>query len=386
MNKELLKPVELEAFDYDGVGVLGSIGSRIQIYSEEDSFPDLDGVKVVILGVEEGRNAIGEFKSDNELYKIRRQFYKLFFGAWDIKIADIGNIILGDDINGTYFAVKQVVGSLMKRGIIPVILGGSQDITYAHYRAYDDLEQMVNLTSVDSRFDLGSDQEELTSRSFLGKIIVDKPNNLFNYSNLGYQTYFNSQEEINLLEKMYFDLYRLGDLQDITLVEPVMRDTDMVSIDISSIRQSDSKGCNDASVNGFFGKEICAIARYAGISDKVTSFGVYEYIGELDERDQTAGLIAQMLWYFIEGVDNRAYDYPFATKDSYQKFIVLLENDDPINFYKSDKSGRWWMEVNLISDNKYKRHTLIPCTYEDYLQALEQKIPERWYKALKKLT
>ena len=92
-----------------------------------------------------------------------------------------------------------------------------------------------------------------------------------------------------------------------------------------------------------------------------------------------------MIWYFIEGVNYRAKDYPFSTKESYQKFIVLVESDDPINFYKSDKSGRWWMEINIITNNKYKRHALIPCTYQDYIQATEQKMPERWYKALRKL-
>ena len=72
-------------------------------------------------------------------------------------------------------------------------------------------------------------------------------------------------------------------------------------------------------------------------------------------------------------------------KESYQKFIVMLENDDPINFYKSDKSGRWWMEINIITNNKYRRHALIPCTYQDYLEATEQKVPERWYNAQRKL-
>ena len=164
-----------------------------------------------------------------------------------------------------------------------------------------------------------------------------------------------------------------------------MRDADIVSIDIGSIKQSDAPANNNASPNGFYGEEICAISRYAGISDKVSSFGIYEYNSKFDNNHQTAHLIAQMVWYFIEGVNFRAKDYPFCTKKSYQKFIVLVENDNPINFYKSDKSGRWWMEINISTNNKYKRHALIPCTYQDYLEAIEQKIPERWYKALRKL-
>ena len=215
---------------------------------------------------------------------------------------------------------------------------------------------------------------------------MEQPNNLFNYSNIGYQTYYNSQEEIQLLENLYFDAYRLGEVKNLQLVEPIMRDADIVSIDIGAVKQSDAIANNNCSPNGFYGEEICAIARYAGISDKVTSFGVYEYNARIDNKNQTAALIAQVIWYFIEGVNFRAKDYPYSTKESYQKFTVMLEDDDPVNFYKSDKSGRWWMEINLITDNKYKRHTLIPCAYQDYVKATERQIPERWYKAQQKLT
>ena len=88
-----------------------------------------------------------------------------------------------------------------------------------------------------------------------------------------------------------------------------------------------------------------------GISDRVGIIGCFDLPNALIFHK----LLAQMIWYFIEGVNYRAKDYPFCTKEDYQKFTVLLENDDPINFYKSNKSDRWWMEINLIKDNKYKR-------------------------------
>ena len=248
------------------------------------------------------------------------------------------------------------------------------------------MEQTINLTVVDNRFDLGTIEESINANSYLSKIIMEEPNNLFNYSNLGYQTYFNAQEEINLLQNLYFDTFRLGQVKPLELVEPILRDADIVSVDIGAVRSSDAPGNKNAVPNGFYGEDLCAIARYAGISDKVTSFGVYEYNSRYDNNNQTSSLIAQTIWYLIEGVNFRAKDYPYSCKQNYQKFSVILEDDDPINFYKSDKSGRWWMEINLISDNKYKRHALIPCAYQDYVQALKQKIPERWYKAQQKLT
>ncbi|MDB2385385.1 arginase family protein, partial [Polaribacter sp.] len=188
-----------------------------------------------------------------------------------------------------------------------------------------------------------------------------------------------------LLDNLYFDAYRLGEAKDLENIEPALRNADIVSIDIGSVRQSDAPANKNASPNGFYGEEICAIARYAGLSDKVSSFGIYEYNHLLDRNNQTASLISQAIWYFIEGVNFRAKDYPFSTKDNYQKFTVLLEEDDPLVFYKSHKTGRWWIEIKILSDNKYKRHALIPCTYKDYTQATKQIIPKKWFKAMQKL-
>lgn len=216
------------------------------------------------------------------------------------------------------------------------------------------------------------------------KVILEKPNNLFNITNIGYQTFFNPQEEIDLMDKLHFEAFRLGEItKDLSIVEPVFRDADMVSIDIAAVRMSDAPANNQATPNGFYGDQICALTRYAGISSKNKSLGIYEYNPKKDVNGQTAHLIAQMIWYFLEGYNYRIAEDPFLSKNNYQKFIVLIE-DDTINFYKSDKSERWWMEIQYLH-NKIKKTTLIPCTYQDYLTANNQIYPERWLKTFRKL-
>ncbi len=381
---DFLKPIENELEALLAEIPEQSLGNTIDVFTEERGFPDLEGVNIAILGVQEGRNAINNDTTGYGLDVIRSYFYKLYAGNWELKIVDIGNIHAGDTVEDTYFAVKEAISFLVKKDIIPVVIGGGQDITYANYRAYDNLEQMVNIVSVDSKFDLGKLGEPVNSNSYLSTIVMEQPNNLFNFSNIGYQTFFNSQEEIDLIEGLSFDAYRLGTAKKLELVEPIMRDADLVSIDIGAIRKSDAPGNNNATPNGFYGEEVCAIARYAGISDKVTSFGIYEFNNRLDDNGQTAHLIAQIIWYFVEGVSHRAKDYPYCTKENYLKYIIPHKNGD-MNFYKSHKSGRWWLEVPSMNDNKYKRHALIPCTYQDYLDAADQNVPERWFKALRKL-
>lgn len=385
MIKEFLAPVKDIVIAHLALQSSLCIGNKINIHTNSEGFPDLEGAKLAILGVQEDRNSENNFGCGEDLHLVRKKIYELYPGDWSAKIVDLGNVKKGAKVSDTYFAVSEIITLLLKKNIIPIIIGGGQDITYVNYRAYDTLEQSVNITTVDSRFDLGTLEDELTSQSYLSKIIMQEPNNLFNYSNVGYQTYFNSQESIQLLDTLFFDAYRLGNAKELENIEPAFRNADIVSIDLGAIRQSEAPANNNASPNGFNGEEICAISRYAGLSDKVTSFGIYEYNSKLDVNAQTANLMAQMIWYFIEGVNTRVKDYPFSGKENYQKFTVLLEDDDPLIFYKSHKTGRWWIEINILSDNKYKRHALIPCTYKDYTEATRQKIPDRWYKAMQKM-
>ena len=385
MDLEFLSPVDDAVVAQIILKSPNTLGNFVDIHTRDDGFPDLDDVQIAIVGVQEDRNAENNYGTGEDLKNIRKKLYELFPGKWDTKIADLGNITQGSKPEDTYYALLDTVTELLSKNIIPIILGGGQEMTYVNYRAYDNLEQSVNITVVDSKFDLGTLEDDLSSHSYMSKIIMQEPNNLFNYCNVGYQTYFNDPDEIQLFDNMYFDCYRLGVSKNLEAIEPAFRNADIISIDLGAIRKSDAPGNNNASPNGFSGDEICAISRYAGVSDKVSSFGIYEYNSKYDTNDQTAALIAQMIWYFIEGVNLRVKDYPFSTKENYQKFTVILEDDDPIIFYKSNKSGRWWIEINVISNNKYKRHALIPCTYKDYEEAMNQNIPDRWYKAMRKM-
>jgi arginase family enzyme len=356
------------------------LSSKVVFHTEHD-FPDMTKVNIAIVGVLENRGGVDE-TNDLDLSYIRKQLYGLFPGNWSQTIADLGDILAGNSPEDTYFAVQKVVSRLIKNKIIPIIIGGSQDLTYALYRGYDDLEQMVNLVSIDSKFDFGKEDGTVASESFLSRIIVDEPNNLFNYSNIGFQTYYNSQEEIDLVEKLFFDAYRLGDVcNTISIAEPVFRDADLVSLDLNSVKSSDSGNFTNFQPNGFNGKEICALSRYAGISDKVSCLGIFNQNGSKQE----AVLIAQIIWYFIEGVHYRSNEYPFGSKDNYIKYTVPFEDED-IVFFKSNKTDRWWIEIPFFTNtnNKLKKNTLLPCTHDDYLAACNQEFPERWWKAQRK--
>jgi arginase family enzyme len=385
VQDNILTPVEDHILSHNKIISALILGNKISVHTKENGVPDIDKVDIALIGVPENRNDINYIGEDINLGEIRKSFYSLYPGNWSIKIADFGDINPGETVDDTYEIVRSIISYFIKNDVIPVIIGGSQDLTYANYRAYDDFKKTINIVNVDSNFDLGDSSKPIKNNSYLGKIILEEPHNLFNYTTLGYQTYYNPQIEIDLMEKLYFEAYRLGEVcNNITSAEPVMRDADIVTIDLRCIKSSELSSRQKLSPNGFDGKEICSISRYAGISNKVSSFGIFEYRSS-NEDEITEMLIAQILWYFIEGVNCRIIDNDFTNIASFQKFIVEVEKYELI-FYKSIKTARWWIEIPNSSNNnnKLKEHSLLPCTHDDYQNANDGIIPERWYKAHKK--
>ncbi len=388
---DFFSPIDLKKIEPKNGYYTSHLGSKIEHFSVD--FPDLEQkFDVAIIGVLEDRNAINNPGCALGPDYVREKLYLLNEGFYDTKIVDLGNIIRGETVVDTYYALKTVVNELIKKDILPIIIGGGQDLTYAQYLAYETLEQKVDLVVIDPRFDLDDDDYtetiETTSASFLQKILLHQPNYLFNYSNLGYQTYYTSQDSLRVMEKLYFDTHRLGELSgQVTVTEPIIRNANMISFDIGAVRSSDGGGNANAGPNGFYGEEACQICRYAGMNDKLTSIGFYEFNPAFDNNGQTAMLLAQMIWYFIDGFYNRKRDFPLNPKSQYLIYKTSLKHDDhELVFVKSKKTDRWWMQVPYpAAGSLNERFHLVPCRYEDYRTAVDGEMPDLWWRTYQKL-
>ncbi len=349
---------------------------------------DLTGVEFAIIGVPESRNAFRNSSCSLAPDEIRSQFYQLYRWEKEVKIIDMGNLIIGKTVEDTYQVLSDILAFFIENKIIPIILGGSNDLAYANYRAYEKLEQVVNIVAVDSRFDLTQEENEIRSDRYLNRIVLQQPNYLLNYANIGYQTYLNSPENISLMNQLFFETYRVGIMRkDMEEIEPIVRNAEMMSIDISAVRRADAPGNPNASANGFYGEEICQVARYGGVSDKLSSFGIYEYDPTLDTSFQTAQMISHILWYFVDGYIHRQGDTLFKDKNMYTRYSVTVsEGVHELEFYCSKKTGRWWVVVPVINIKKdMEQKYFLPCSRRDYDIACQDKISERWWRAYHKL-
>ena len=382
MAFDFLLPVGKRVLAHTEMLPAQALGRHIYKHTEQDGLPVLAGAGFAIVGVYESRNAFEKKAHRLDLDEVRIQLYKLMHGNWDDSIIDLGDIDEGETVEDTYFVLREVTAGLLEEKIIPVIIGATQDLTFPAYRAFDGIRDMINLVSVDSRFDFGVEDELISSGTYMSRIITDKPNNLFNFSNIGYQTYFNAQEEIDLMDRLFFDAYRLGEIApDISLSEPVLRNAHLVSIDARAVRASEMGQADIFSPNGFTGREICAITRYAGMGDVISLFGIFE----IENNMQSFQLVAQMIWYFMEGHNFRVAERPSESDPDFTKYLVPCESEELV-FFKSALTGRWWVEVPNLPAlyTKSNSPALLPCTGQDYLDACDQKIPERWFKAYRK--
>ena len=376
-------PVEIEKNDFQQ----GQLGQLISSYTH-GNFPDLTEADVVIIGVPEYRGA--ECNGDKtSLLNIRKEIHQLYQGQERLRIADLGNLLLGEKTSDTFQLLADVLQECERRGYFSLILGGGQDATFAQYKSCVQQNKMCNMVAVDFSFDLGLNGQELESNSYLNHILNYQPNLLFNYSNIGYQSYLVPQPSIKLLDDLFFDTCRVGEIRNsLEEIEPIVRNADFASIDMRSVRLSDSPGVVNGSPNGFYGEEICQLMRYAGTSGTLRSLGIYEYASAHDLNQNSAKLIAQMVWCFFEGFFHKMKNIQPTDQDMVKYYVSMREGEYNACFYKNKKLNKWWMQIPLLisSDNQHlEHHCFVPCSYSDYFEASKGDIPDRWWRVFQKM-
>jgi formiminoglutamase len=365
---DFLIPVNVQELNDDNGFTDGQLAKHISIFETE--IPDITEADLVLVGIGEMRGSgilTGESYAPD---KIRRQLYQLHYWHTDTKIADLGNIKTGAHITDSYAALRTVLTEIFNAGKTAIILGGSHDITLAQNDTYKELNQVIEATCVDALIDLRGDSM-LRSENFLLDMLTGEPNMIRHYNHIGFQSYFVHPRLLETMDKLRFDCFRVGIVKEnIEEMEPVIRNSHMMSFDISALKYSDAPS-NAQSPNGLSGEEACILTRYAGMSSNLNSIGIYGYNPQQDVKELTAKQIAQMIWYFIDGKSRSKQEIRLEERSNFNEFHTAFAEVDTV-FLQSRKTNRWWMQM---PDKKF-----IACSYNDYLKASLNEIPERWLR------
>lgn len=372
---------------YGDISSPSSFLKNIHVFGEK--MPDYKKAHIAIFGVREERGTLVNKGSADGPDEVRKKLYNLKRGIGAYRIVDLGNLNAGHDLNETYVRISEVCRMLLEVNVLPVIIGGSHDLDYGQYCAYETLDKLVSLLNIDAYLDLEDKKKETgESTQHIQKILLHEPNFLFSYTHLAYQSYLIDPLSVAVLEKLYFEAFRIGQMRtNMQEMEPTIRNADMMSVDITAIRASDAPGNANAQPFGLTGEEACQICWYAGLNEKLSSVGFYEYNPRLDNANKsTASVIATMIWYFIEGYYHRKNEQNFRSNDFMKYSVSMPVDPEVLIFYKSKVSEKWWLEVPYPNGRKrYSRNSIVPCSYNDYQTAVKGEIPERYISMLAKL-
>ena len=331
---------------------------------------------IVIVGCGEWRGEDHAAAHSDSPNTIREHLYKMYYWHNAVKIADAGNIRRGATVDDTRAALLAVLQEIHQAGKIAIVLGGSHDLTLQQYEVFKKAEKLVVASVADMLIDL-HEAEGVTSSGYLMDMLTGTPNYIAHYNHLAFQSYYAHSRRLETLDKLRFDFFRLGKVREqLEDMEPVLRTSHMFSFDMSAIRYADAPSNINGSPNGLAGDEACTLTRYAGMSEQLTSFGIYGYNHRHDVHGMAARQVSQMVWYFVDGFLVRKTEAKLTDREEFIAYNIKFTDNDT-TFLKSKRTNRWWMR---LPDNSY-----VPCSYNDYLLARDDQIPERWLREQERL-
>ena len=382
MYTDFLKPVTKELQDFAKSCNSFCIGANVnfenEILIDPVEFKKKD--KIALIGVQEFRSLNSDEQEDTDFNFLRTSLYELKKGNWTLPMYDFGDVIASDHKVESGEVLQKVLEALLKDNFFVIIIGGSSSLGYYQYRAYDRLVKNLNYFSVDEKIRFGNPLLQANDNNYLSKIIDSEPLNLLDYTNIGYQTYFVGQEELDLIEQLNFEAIRLGQINlDIKEVEPYTREANAGLINLSSIEANCYESCNDLTPNGFNSREICGIAKYIGISSVLSSIYISNYIERYKKVDHL--LVSQVIWYLLDGRNHRPEIKSFDDTQYFDKIFVPSDVQVFV-FYRNIQTDQWWIEIKEAVEEGELR--IIPCSQQDYTRALAGEIPNKWWKYFKK--
>ncbi|MCR5887704.1 arginase family protein [Hymenobacter sp. J193] len=176
---------------------LGAYASRFV-----DTFPDWRTADLALIGLDEWRGSAAGAPAAHGANAVRERFYQLQKGTGPIRLVDLGNLRPGLTLEDTYLRLREIVAALLENKTIPLLLGGSQDLDYGQFLAYETLERPVSHVTIDARVDMAEHDGATAEDTHLRRILMHEPNFLFCFSQIGHQQYLVPPGVLGTLEKL----------------------------------------------------------------------------------------------------------------------------------------------------------------------------------------
>ena len=315
-------------------------------------------------GVKNGDAEILDFRN------VRTELYRLSKLDFEIPICDLGDLISGKSHQDSHYVLQEILSMCHYKNAIPVIIGGSNDLAFSLFSALNFHQKNINYTQISNIISLANDGEEITEKNFLSKILSAKNFSIKNYHHLGYQKHLNEIDSVKLMKEVEFEIIRLAEMMNSTdKTEPFFRRADLVTVNCDAVESLGDGFSVNPQVNGLNKREICAYMKEIGLSENLKSVGIFNFNGN-SEHFLNHQLLAQMIWYLIEGI-NIQKSHP--KERHFETFWVLID-DEQYTFKRDNFSGLFY-----FGDDE-KVENLIPCSRMEYDEAKKGNLDRRFLK------
>ena len=318
-----------------------------------DEIPD-NGIAIVFCsdyrGIEDGSAEIQDFR------QVRNEFYRLSNLDFEVPICDLGDLISGKSHQDSHYILQEILSACHYKNTIPMVVGGSNDLAYSQFSVLNFHQKNISYTQVSNVISLVNEGEEINEKNFLSKILSSKTFSIKNYHHLGYQKHLNELDSVKLMKEVDFEVIRLAEMMNSTeATEPFFRKANLVTFNCDAVESFGSNFSVNPQVNGLNRREICAFMKEAGLGENLKSVGIFNYDAESGNQ-LNAQLLAQMMWYLIEGINIRK-SHP--EEREFETFWVMVD-DKEYAFRRDTFTSLWYFGNDEKADN------LVPCSRSDY--------------------
>jgi hypothetical protein len=343
-------------------------GNRIKFGVKGFDWEWLSAFNVALVGLRKAG-------APNSFAPLREQLYSLYAHAKPLAVIDLGDIELaaGDAANEKAAYVLQ---HLLEQGVFPLVFGENLAGSIAIYEAIKANGRNVCAAFIMAAANLGNAQEPLCTDNLLAHVMADYGRELCTLNVLAYQNYLSSPTDAQALQANGCELLRLGEIRDnMWCAEPLLRDADIVVAAANAVRRCDAPAANSPSPNGLYAEEMCRLLRCASFSDKLKACYLGGFSLANDDVQQTAMLLAQLLWHVADGAAHRMGESPSIARSCHKLRVELNGKKQRLDFYQGKITDRWWMKIPVAKTSKT---VAVPCLRSDYEAALRMEIPSRW--------
>ena len=287
---------------------------------EPDEFPGT--AKVVLVGVPQdigvGRNH-GRRGAAEAPDRVRAMLYRLAAFCTELRCAipdgfvfDAGDVDCSGELEDIHAQLEAVVRQICSAGLIPVVIGGGHDITYAAASGAYGVYGTLGMFNFDAHLDVRPPIPQRNSGTSFRMLIEEERLDPQRFVEFGIQPFANARKHIEWLEECGGTIRTLDAVREAgvknALTEALRIATGTEdrpvygTLDIDGVRSADAPGVSAPSPDGLSAADLLAAARMLGAQPDCVALDVVEVNPVFDTDNRTAKLAAHAIARFLAGV------------------------------------------------------------------------------------